>query len=369
MKKAILIVALLFVIIPMLVSTMPLARADIGTNIESYWAFTKPTINGIMSPGEWAGASVRNFTLDIRDRTVGSHVEYLNGTMYVENDYSNLYIAVQIYNDTYWATNFANRWKGLAILFNENDNGSLGNGEKGEGITTWTGSPFYSTNDLYYNKVTGSWVSAVSVGLINDGQMNFTHSNPIQGALGTWTFEMSIPLVDVNPGTDLQITKSQMPYEIGYKLWFIDSELGADGVYPDQTSIPISLQQTFNAATYGDIIINPLYYLTILAGPGGTTSPAPGVYPYGYGTMVSVSAIPNAGYTFDHWVLDSVNVGSANPYVVTMNENHTLQALFTKIPSVGGISMKLSVSPSFAYYGMILAVFGAAISMVRRKKR
>lgn len=369
MKKTIMIVALLFVIIPMLVSTMPLARADIGTNIESYWAFTKPTINGIMSPGEWAGASVRNFTLDIRDRTGGSHVEYLNGTMYVENDYSNLYIAVQIYNDTYWATNFAQRYKGLAILFNENDNGSLGNGEKGEGITTWTGSPFYSNNDLYYNKGTGSWVSAVSVGLINDGQMNFTHSNPIQGALGTWTFEMSIPLVDVNPGTDLQITKSKMPYEIGYKLWFIDSELGADGVYPDQTSIPISLQQTFNAATYGDIIINPLYYLTILAGPGGTTSPAPGVYAYGYGTMVSVSAIPNAGYTFDHWVLDSVNVGSANPYVVTMNENHTLQALFTKIPSIGGISMKLSVSPSLAYYGTILAAFGAAISIVRRKKR
>lgn len=369
MKKAILIVAALFTIIPMLVAIMPLVRADIGTDINSHWAFTTPTINGTVSPGEWTGASVRNFTLDIRDRTVGSHIAYLNGTMYVENDYSNLYIAVKIYNDTYWATDFANRWKGLAILFNEKDNGSLGNGENGEGITTWTGSAFYSNNDLYYNAGLGSWVSDVSAGKTNDGQMSFTHSNPVQGAYGTWTFEMSIPLIGSDPGYDLHIAKSQLPFEIGYKLWFIDSELGADGVYPDQTSVPISLAQTFNAATYGDIIIHPLYYLTILAGPGGTTNPVPGVYPYGYGTMVSVSEIPNVGYTFDHWVLDSVNVGTANPYVVTMNENHTLQALFAKIPSIGGISMKLSVSPSLAYYGTILAVFGAAISVVRRKKR
>lgn len=369
MRKAIPIIAVLLITIPMLVSLMPLTRADIGTNINSGWAFTIPTINGSISPGQWTTATVRNFTLDIRDRTVGNHVEYLNGSMLVMNDYNNLYIAVQIYNDTYWATNFANRWKGLAILFNENDNGSLGTGEKGEGITSWTGSPFYSNNDLYYNKSSMTWVSAVSVGLIQDGHMNFTFSNPVQGAYGTWTFTMSIPLVDVNSGHNLQIPRSKMPYEIGYKLWFIDSELGADGVYPDQTSIPISLDQTFKAATYGDIIIYPLYYLTIVAGPGGTTSPAPGVYAYAYGTMVSVTALPSVGYMLDHWILDAVNVGSANPYAVTMNQNHTLQALFKKISAVGGLSLTPTILPSIAGYGMILAAFGAAVVIIRRKKR
>ena len=368
MKKAIPIVAVLFLIIPLIVSTMPLVHADIGTDINSHWAFTAPTINGLVAPGEWTGAAVRSFTLDIRDRTVGNHVLYLNGVMYVENDYNNLYVAVQIYNDTYWATDFANRWKGLAILFNEKDNGTLGFGENGEGITSWTGSMFYSQNDLYYDKGAVSWLTDVSAGGTNDGQMTFTHTNPIQGAFGNWTFEMRVPLIGSDTKYDLNIAKSQLPWEIGYKLWFIDSQLGSDGVYPDETSIPISLDQTFNAATFGDIIIYPLYYLTILAGPGGTTNPVPGIYPYGYGTMVSVSALPNGGYVLDHWVLDSINVGTANPYTVTMNSNHTLQALFKPI-SIGGISLKPTALSSLAYYGITLMALGAAISVIRRKKR
>jgi hypothetical protein len=370
MKKEIMTIMALFIIIPLIVSAISPAFADIGTDINSYWAFNTPTINGTISPGEWTDAAVRNFTLDMRTRLDGTHVKYLNGTMYVKNDYSNLYIAVKIYNDTYWATDLFNRYKTLAILFNGNDNGSLGYGENGEGISTWraTGSPFYFNNDLYYDKSsTPLWLTDVIAGKTNDGNMNYTHSNPVQNALGTWTFEMSIPLVGSDLGYDFNI--AQLPKEIGYKLWFGDNPLGADGVYPDQTATPISLEQTFDAATYGDIIIHPLYYLTILPSAGGTTSPAPGTYPYGYGTMVSVSALPNGGYMLDHWVLDSVNVGTANPYVVTMNQNHTLQALFKTIPPVGGISLKPTALPSIAYYSMILAVLGVAVSVIRRKKR
>jgi len=34
----------------------------------------------------------------------------------------------------------------------------------------------------------------------------------------------------------------------------------------------------------------------------------------------------------DHWELDTVNVGSNNPYTVTMNADHSLTAVFTEIP-------------------------------------
>jgi hypothetical protein len=72
----------------------------------------------------------------------------------------------------------------------------------------------------------------------------------------------------------------------------------------------------------------PNFTLTITATAGGTTNPAPGAYPYVQGSVIPVQAAPSNGYHFDHWELDTVNVGSANPYSVTMNNNHALNASF-----------------------------------------
>jgi PKD repeat protein len=46
-------------------------------------------------------------------------------------------------------------------------------------------------------------------------------------------------------------------------------------------------------------------------------------------------------YLFDHWELDSVNVGSANPYSVYMDKDHTLKAVFSLIPP----PLSVSISP------------------------
>jgi len=71
--------------------------------------------------------------------------------------------------------------------------------------------------------------------------------------------------------------------------------------------------------------------LIILVSEGGTTNPAPGTYNYDNPTDVTVTAIPNANYRFDHWVYDNVNNGSANPITVHVGSGHTLQAVFTLI--------------------------------------
>jgi hypothetical protein len=76
----------------------------------------------------------------------------------------------------------------------------------------------------------------------------------------------------------------------------------------------------------------PLYTLTVSATTGGTTDPAPGEHAYVEGTVVPVTATADAGYQFDHWELDDVNVGSANPYSVTIDKNHTLTAVFVPNP-------------------------------------
>jgi len=85
----------------------------------------------------------------------------------------------------------------------------------------------------------------------------------------------------------------------------------------------------------------PTYSLTTTTTVGGTTDPAPGTYTYTANSEVQVTAIPEAGYLFDHWELDDVNVGSANPYTVLMDKNHTLRAVFSPIPP----PLSASISP------------------------
>jgi len=96
-----------------------------------------------------------------------------------------------------------------------------------------------------------------------------------------------------------------------YVKWFFDSTL-----HPSYLTIPPSTEVV-------------TYTLDIMPTTDGNTSPAPGVYTYMAGTEVAVTAIPQAGYSFDHWELDDVNIGSSNPVTVLMDKNHTLKAFFT----------------------------------------
>jgi hypothetical protein len=83
------------------------------------------------------------------------------------------------------------------------------------------------------------------------------------------------------------------------------------------------------------------YSLTITATLGGTTDPTPGTYTYTANQTAQITAIPDTGYSLDHWELDSVNVGSANPYTVLMDANHTLRAVFLPVAP----PLSTSISP------------------------
>jgi hypothetical protein len=155
--------------------------------------------------------------------------------------------------------------------------------------------------------------------------------------MGNWTFEMVIPLVGTD-GESYDFDIIQLPRTVGFKIRFEEPGKGTDGVYPDDPSITQNINEATNAMTYGTLIIHPLYTLNVIAGAGGTTNPTPGSYQYQFGTVVSVTAIPDPGYILHHWELDTVNVGDTNPYLVTMDQNHTISAVFYEL-------MKLSIDP------------------------
>ena len=67
------------------------------------------------------------------------------------------------------------------------------------------------------------------------------------------------------------------------------------------------------------------YTLTVSAGDGGSVSTAGGTF--SQGTQVSITATPNAGYSFSGWS----NGSTANPLTVTLNSNTSVTANFELI--------------------------------------
>ena len=70
----------------------------------------------------------------------------------------------------------------------------------------------------------------------------------------------------------------------------------------------------------------PKYTLTINAGTGGTTDPAPGSYTHDAGTQVTVTAQPNSGYKFNGW--SGAVSGTTNPVTITMDGDKSITASF-----------------------------------------
>jgi len=163
-----------------------------------------------------------------------------------------------------------------------------------------------------------------------------------------WTFE------GVTDGTILALTTDNEAAIIArsatYRSVYFTNQMEEKEVGMPETSI----QAFYNAIVW---VASPpqAYSLTITAMVGGTTNPAPGTHSHVANSTVQVTAIPAANYLFDYWELDSVNVGSANPYSVTMDKDHTLKAVFelTHRPppsaSINPLSASINVGQSITF--------------------
>jgi hypothetical protein len=103
---------------------------------------------------------------------------------------------------------------------------------------------------------------------------------------------------------------------------------GSDGINDTPYTIDANNRDHYPLISLYGSTPQPTYALTISATVNGTSDPAPGTYLYSQGQRVPVQTTPDSGYGLDHWELDESNVGSANPYSVLMDNNHTLHAEF-----------------------------------------
>ncbi|MEM1551771.1 MAG: hypothetical protein QXH03_03800 [Candidatus Bathyarchaeia archaeon] len=92
MAYAFLGVLITFVVLPIgLVAHFSPAMAHSGI-VLSAWTWNSPTIDGVIGEAEWSAAAKVDFSL------ANSDFIY-NGTIYVMNDYENLYLAAKITDD------------------------------------------------------------------------------------------------------------------------------------------------------------------------------------------------------------------------------------------------------------------------------
>jgi len=198
-----------------------------------------------------------------------------------------------------------------------------------EGSTVWTCTGWSGTGSV--NPPSGSGTS-VSFTITQDSTITWNW----QGSVVQRTLTVSSAHDSPNPSNGQHtyndgssVTSSvSSPVTEGGVSHSCTGWSGTGSVPSSGSGTSVTFTITQDSTITWNWIVTPIYSLTITASVGGTTSPAPGTYQYENGEVATVRAWPHSGYQFSHWKLDAVNVGSVNPYSLTIGAAHTLQAVF-----------------------------------------
>jgi len=137
-------------------------------------------------------------------------------------------------------------------------------------------------------------------------------------------------------------------------MWRADYDLGG----PDLPGFGYNLAKDVDGTSRPAFLLldNVEYGLTIAVEGSGSTVPAVGSHMYGDGTEVEVAATPDTGWMFDHWELDTADIGTNNPITVIMDDNKSLTAVFEMIPEF----------PSWIILPLIITI-AIAIILIKKK--
>jgi len=107
--------------------------------------------------------------------------------------------------------------------------------------------------------------------------------------------------------------------------WVLDGEnVGSD----DNYNVTMNSDHTI-IAVFTENILEEFPLIIDVTGLGFTT-PGVGTHYYIGGSEVNITATPEIGWIFDHWLLDGVDLGSENPFFVMMDSDHSLIAIFVE---------------------------------------
>ena len=219
-------------------------------------AVSAPTIDGSMGAGEWDDADSQEFVT----RETGGGPFYTNGTIYVKNDATNLYILVVIEDD--------DAEEDSCNIFFDNDNGG------GSSHTPGDDGLLCSTDDFddlfFYSSINDFEFDTADSGNpgTNDGESDATRD-----VSNTWYFEFSHPLDSDDDDHDFSLGFGDT---VGFCLLYWDFYSGG----LESSSWPSS-SYPYVPDEYGDIVItaNPFVGMLNFHDYSNRMGSMPGVAP------------------------------------------------------------------------------------------
>ena len=251
------------------------------------FASVPPTIDGLLSYGEWGEPAIVD-TLSYSNDSINyeTHDMYV----YFMNDNNYLYIAVKITDDDFESDNdFCGSDLDVLEIYFDGDNNEII--EPGEDIKRFTN--FYYSDWYYMGD--GSW----STDETSDGEGVASHSNH---ALGDYTYEFKIPLnsgdahdfaITPDSTIGLKIEYSEYYYDSSDESWICDGN--SDG-WPNNGD-------QFDAANHGKLKLSSSASSDTEIPDLTITSPVNGL-------TVTTSTIPVTGTATDNIGVTSLTVNS-----------------------------------------------------------
>lgn len=177
---------------------------------------------------------------------------------------------------------------------------------------------------------------------------------------GSWgTYNTTVFVYDIATNTwDGPLAQELAVGQLGSAGWHLDGKVwtvggtvgsGAISPMPFESLLQLNCEPCSTTAVTVTVVVEP---------PGAGTVTGAGVY--NVGDLVTLTATPNPGSTFLHWLVDSTQI-TVNPYSFTAAADVTVTAVFAapsilEIPALDGAGLAL--------LGLLLA--GAALVLLRR---
>jgi len=208
-----------------LTSSLSTIVAFVPDVINSLWTTSPPTMDGIISPGEWTDATVVDLGLILTNN--------LQGELLVKNDGTNLYIAMDATGDNTNSEDYSTLW------FDTNNDAVTTDGE--EDIFVLGNNPFNNPNGqthLVWNDAAAAWwpphCTPYDTGLPNHANLagNWDFGPSPSSATDHRMFEHRIPLalLGASPGSTIGLMSQIMNFDFAtftfiWSYWPMDLPL------------------------------------------------------------------------------------------------------------------------------------------------
>ena len=136
-----------------------------------------------------------------------------------------------------------------------------------------------------------------------------------------------------NDGTSVTLTATPDVTSV-FTNWIISTDAGSSVVTENPVTLPVVAGTTYDIQAVFTPLLPPTgvtslptnlataAIVVVLAGAGGTTTPAPGTYALADATALELKATPSSGWQFSHWVIAGPNLSHGGyPFTATPTDN------------------------------------------------